>query len=129
MQDAGNALDQGDRKQLLLRKAVELDEQKQVINLQAKHGRLSIDQANIESGKIASEHAITIAVLTSLEAIITELTATLPVEIAVADVCDLIVLFEASFASKTMPPGAANALDRIRLLARQPVQNKEGPNT
>ena len=71
-----------DRKNLLLRKAVELDEQKQVVNLQCKHGRISNDQANIESGKIASEHAITIAVLTSLEAIITELTTTLPVEIA-----------------------------------------------
>jgi hypothetical protein len=110
------------RKILLLRKAADLVEQKQIVNLQAKQGRITTDQANAETRKIASEHAITVAVLASLEGIITELTQTIPVEIAVADVADLVVLFEATFAQKTLPPGAANALDRLRTLARQPVQ-------
>jgi hypothetical protein len=114
-----------DRKHILLRKAADLDEQKQIVNLQAKHGRITADQANVETAKIAGEHAITVAVLTSLETIITELTATLPVQIAVADVADLVTLFTAAFAQKTVPAGAANALDRLRTLARLPSQQHD----
>jgi hypothetical protein len=107
------------RRQQLLSKVAELDQSQQLAMLNVKVGRISIEQANIETAKIAAERIPVAAVLESTDAILGEMIAGLPIELKVADVCDIICLFENAFQQKSPSGAAVVALDRLRKLARK----------
>jgi hypothetical protein len=74
-----------DRRQSLLKKAAELDDARQLVQLNAKTGQISIEKANAETSKIAAERSIVDAVLAERESIIAELIAGLPLQLTTAD--------------------------------------------
>jgi hypothetical protein len=110
-----------DRRADLLQQVSVLEDQKQLILLNAKTSQITPDRANALQAEIAGKRSVADAVLASTESIIAEVTAGLPLELRVSDIVDIVRIFEAAFAAKTIPQNASYALDRLRTLARLPV--------
>ncbi len=105
------------RRDQLKVKVTELDDAEQLVHLSAKTGQLTTEVANAKRAKIAAERSVVDAVLANTETILAELIAAQPLELRVADIADIVGLFEHAFIAKTPSPAALAAIDRLRLLA------------
>src|SRR5258708_38570727 len=106
------------RRDQLIIKGVELIDAEQLVHLSAKTGQLTTEVANAKKATIAAERSVVNAVLANTETILAELIAAQPLELRVADIADIVALFEHAFIAKTPSPAALAAIDRLRLLAR-----------
>jgi hypothetical protein len=116
-----------DRRQVLLRKVLELDHARELALALGKlvKGGTTLEETNAKLAEILAERRPVDAELAEVEAKIAELAARQPIVLRGSDLDDAIALFEYAFSTRSPPPGIIAALDRLRKLKATPSVSDE----